>query len=210
MHVLDPFFGRVLTTIVVGLLLGLGYFSLDIFLSATRRNFGNVNINVAVFTRRDRASISNSLRYKSTDTNVPLRDILRNRFLFWYLIRCSFRATLAEPVLDFGPHAHAILSRIRGRAARQSASMEFKRLAGMPFIETSYWLCVVYDRSEDTRDTKSRVLRVMLIPQEVFDHFEEYLETPPYNSANWALMKKIQSAHTNKRGSFMKVDITTA
>jgi hypothetical protein len=150
------------------------------------------------------------LRYKSNDTNIPLREILRNRYLFWYAIARSFGATLERPVLNFHGHSHAILSRIRGRAARTSAGMEFKRLAGMAFVETTYQLCVVFDRSEDTHDKRSRILRVMLIPQEVLDDFDKYLSKPPKNTENWELMKKIHKDYIEKTGSFIKVDITTA
>ena len=50
----------------------------------------------------------------------------------------------------------------------------------------------------------------MLIPQDVLDSFDEYLQNPPHNSDNWALMQKIQRAYVKKKGSFMKVVITTA
>lgn len=206
----DPFFGRVAVTIVLGAIGVLMYFSLGIFLFLTRRNFGNININVAVFTRRDDKSATDVLRYKSNDTNVPLREILRNRYLFWYVVWRSFGASLEEPVLNFRSHTHAVLSPIRGRAARQSASMEFKRLAGLPFVETSYQLSVVYDRSEDPKDKRSRILRVILVPVEVFENFGEYLAKPPHNTWNWTLMKKIQEAYEKKTGSFIRVDITTA
>ncbi len=210
----DPFWGRVATTLIFGAMGLFGYFSFDIFLFVTRRNFGKVNINVAIFTNRDYKSEqkkgTNSLHFKSIETNVPVREILRNRYLFLYIVFRSFRASLKAPVLNFFSREYAILSPTRGRAARATAGMEFKRMAGMPFIETPYWLCFVYDLSEDPKRRRTRILRVFLIPQDAFERFSEHLKDPPKNTRNWELMKKIYESYANKTGSFIDVKITTA
>lgn len=201
---------KVAISILVMLTLGLGYFSFGIFLFITRRKFGHINVNVAVFTVRDRNSKSNKLRYKSNETNVPLREVLQNRYLFWYVVWRSLRASLEYPVLELGSHAYSVLSPLRGRAARPAAGMEFKRLSGAPFTETSYMLCIVYDRAEDPNDERSRILRAIMVPKEVLATFEAYEKRPPGNTRNWELMKKICRAWEHKNGSFIQVDITTA
>ena len=202
--------GRVAISILVMLTLGLGYFSFGIFLFVTRRKFGHININVAVFTSGDNGSSTNKLRYKSNETNVPLREVLQNKYLFWYVVWRSLYASLEYPVLKLGSHSYSILSPLRGRAARPAAGMEFKRLAGTAFIETSYMLCIVYDRAEDPGDKRSRILRAILVRKDILKDFKQYEENPPGNTNNWILMKKIQQAYADKSGSFIQVDITTA
>jgi hypothetical protein len=201
---------KIAISILVMLLLGLMYFSFGIFLFVTRRKFGHININVAVFTIWDKGSKTNKLRYKSNETNVPLREVLQNRYLFWYVVWRSLYASLESPVLELGSHAYSVLSPLRGRAARPAAGMELKRLAGAPFIETSYMLCIVYDRAEDPNDERSRILRAILIPKDIFEIFKLHEGRPPINKRNWELMKKIYQAWKCKNGSFIQVDITTA
>lgn len=206
----DSIFERLMAAVWLMVVFGLIYFSFGIFLFATRRKFGNININVAIFTCRDRDSHSNHLRYKSNETNVPLLEILRNRYLFWYVVWRSLSASLNKPVLQFDSHTYAVLSPLRGRAARPTGGMEFKRVAGMPFVETAYELCIVYDRAEDPGDKSSRILRAILIPKDVLLNFDTYERKPPMNSRNWELMKKIHTAYKEGSGSFITVNITTA
>jgi hypothetical protein len=201
---------KVGVSILVMLTLGLGYFSFGLFLFVTRRKFGHININVAVFTAKDKSSTTNKLRYKSNETNVPLREVLQNKYLFWYVVWRSLHASLDHPVLNLDSHAYSILSPLRGRAARPAAGMEFKRLAGAAFVETSYMLCIVYDRAEDPGDKRSRILRAIMIPKEVLENFSVYSEKPPGNTNNWVLMTKIHQAWQYRQGSFIQVDITTA
>lgn len=202
--------GKVLISLLVMLVFGAFYFSAGIFLFVTRRKFGHININVAIFTIRDKGSKTNKLRYKSNESNVPLREVLQNRYLFWYVVWRSLRASLTSPVLELGSPAYSILSSLRGRAARPAAGMEFKRLAGATFTETSYMLCIVYDRSEDPGDKRSRILRGILIPKEILENFELHESRPPGNTRNWELMVKIHQAWKYGNGSFIQVDITTA
>ena len=206
----DPFWGRLLLTLFLGMIAGVWFFGVDIFLLLTRRRFGHVNINVARFTRRDHKSSDNKLVYRTIDGNVPLREILRNRYLFWYIVWSSLKASLDEPVLEFESHTHGILSLFRVRAASKFAGMEMKRYAGMPYTSTPSWLCIVYDHSEDRKDKRSRILRVMIIPQEVFENFDEYRKEPPHNTENWRLMQKIYDAYKSGSGSFIDIEITAA
>lgn len=210
MELIDTIGGKVLVSIIVMVVIGLMYFSFGIFLFVTRRKFGYININVAVLTSRDKESTTNSLRYKSNETSIPLREILQNKYLFWYVVWRSFGASLECPVLKLGSHEYAILSPLRGRAARSASGMEFKRLAGATFIETRYQLCIVYDRAEDPDDKRNRILRAILVPQDVLDNFTQYEKKPPQNTNNWELLVKIHRAYVEKNGSFVKVDITTA
>ena len=206
----ESVFEKVSITFLVMLIFGLAYFSFGVFLFVTRRKFGHININVAIMTKRDRDTSTNKLRYKSNETNVPLREVLHNRYLFWYVVWCSLSASFEKPVLQLHSHAYAVLSPLRGRAARPTAGMEFKRIAGSVFVETAYQLCIVYDHAEDPGDKRSRILRAILVPQEVFENFEIHRQKPPINTRNWELLQRIYEAFETKSGSFIRVDITTA
>lgn len=189
---------------VVGILL---YFSLDIFLFLTKRDFENVNIEAVEFTRHDRDSTSDEVRFKGVvGYKIPLKEILRNRFLVWRVIYAGL-AVKENPVLDLGSHTYAILSTIRGHITRGTTMGEFKRLAGFAFVETRYQVSILNDRSEDK---KSHILRVILMREEDLRNFEEYLSKPPHNTGNFALVKKIKEAFDNGTGSFLKVDVTAS
>lgn len=206
----DPFLGRAAIALILGVLATLWFFGADVFLLVTRRRFGFVNINVAIFTKRDYKSTSNKLLYRTIDGTVPLQKILRNRFLFWYVIWSSLKASLPEPVLQLESYTYRILSLVRSHITARFAGMELKRFAGMPFVLTPCKLCIVYDRSEDRKDERTRILRVMIIPTEILENFDDYLRRPPGNSLNWELMLQIYEAYINDEGSFIDIDIPTA
>lgn len=202
------FIAGILVNLVGAAILVFVYFSLDIYLALTRRDFGNVNIQVMYFTRNDcrSAPINDALHFRILGFKVPLRDIYRNRIMFWRVIYASLGAKIEQPVLNFGKYADTLLPPIRGQILATCAAAELRRVAGLPFHETKYQMVVVYDRSEDR---KTYVLRVVLVREEDLKNFDRYLQKPPKVGKNFELLKRIVVAYREHTGSFLPIQIVT-
>jgi hypothetical protein len=210
--------GTIETSSVIGAFALLLYFSVDIYLVLTRRDFGNVNIQVMYFTRNDndeskktrnknKGLYEDALLFRHLDSKISLRELYKNRFLFWAMIYSSRNATLEYPVLNFGKYSEALLAPLRGRVLTICASDELKRIAGWPFKQTRYQMLVIYDRAEKRG---SYTLRVVLVRQKDLNRFMTYLKhRPPKIQTNLPLFKKIATAYKHKLGSFMQVNIVT-
>ncbi len=204
---INSLISKIVASLIVTTFVLLIYFSLDIYLVLTRRDFGNVNIQIMHFTRNDFKPIGDALLFRVLGFKIPLRDVYRNRVLFWRMMYASLGAKVEQPVLDFGKYVDALLIPLRGRVLMMSASMELKRASGLPFRETKYQMCVVYDLSEDRRNY---VLRVVLVRDEDLKNFQTYLDNPPKAESNFDLLKKVAAAHKHQVGSFLQVKIVTA
>ncbi len=199
---------RVLATMIVGVIGLTAWFSIDVILFLTGKDFGRVNISLVYFTRNDFASKSDALHVSVYDHRVALNEVYRNRFMFWWVMFESFSATIDKPVLDFGGHADRVLGPIRGRVASKNAQAEVKRMSGLPFKETSCQMMMVYDRSEHRKG--HYVLRVLIFRTEDLKRFADYEANPPATELNFELVQKIAEAYRTKNGSFIRVRMVAA
>lgn len=204
----DPFWGRALIGVIIGIIAFAAWFFVDILQYVTRRDFKHIELQVVHFTRHDNAKKSNTIRFNTVD-HMKLRPVLDNRFLYWALLWHAFCATKERPVLDLGRKGYAILSNIRREHMRRTANSEYKRAAGLPFVEPTFKMCIVYDLSED----KSHyVLRGTLMQVRDVAGFEQYMAKKhrPMNTQNYELAEKIWRAHSEGKGSFIDVRVTAA
>lgn len=199
--------GRLVGVVAIGIIFFLVYFSIDIYLHLTKRHFGKVNIYLVYFTRDDKPKKTDALHFRVIDSQVPLKKIYGNRFLFWRVIITSTRATLDNPVVDFGKYAFVALSPFRGRIAAGNRTAEAKRALGFPFKEKRHQIVVVNDRSDDKR---SRILRVLVIKEDDLRKLNDYLENPPKAGENFELFKKVAETFQKKPHTFLFVQIVAA
>ncbi len=197
---------RVLVGIVVALLILALRYSFDIWQFLTKRDFGNVNVYLVLFTRNDVDSKDDRVNLELLGYKIPLREICRNRFLFWLIIWRSLRTTKECPVLNFGGRRN-VLSPVRGRVSAIWSSMMLKRAAGMPHKRLKCELSLVYDRPDDD---SNYLIRVVLIRSRDLEKFDQYLKKPPENSNNFAFVTRIVEAYQKKTGDFITVRITVA
>jgi hypothetical protein len=208
---MEAFLDSLTVRIVAGLIITMMGFALwhsfDIYQFFARTDFGNVNAYFVLFTRHDKEPKDDRVVFELLGYKIPLRDICRNRFLFWFIILCSMRVTNDLPVLNFGTHRTKVLAPVRGRVSQMWSSMVLKRASGLPFREIPCQLSLVLDRSEGSTNY---VIRIMLIPDRDIENFDAYLKDPPMNTDNFAFVGKIVDAHRSKTGSFINVRVTTA
>lgn len=197
---------RVMTGLVITLIVIVIRYSFDFWQYATRRDFGNVNAYMVVFTRHDRESKSDRVVFDLIGYKIPLRDIYRNRHLFWYILWRSTKVSQEQPVLSFS-RPQNVLAPVRGRVSQTWTSMALKRAAGMPFVEIPCKLALVYSRSEHSQNA---VLRVVLIQDRDIRCIDEYLTKPPRHSKNFQFVSRIVAAYKDGTGSFIDVRVTTA
>jgi hypothetical protein len=205
----DPLWGRIAIPLLLGVVATTIYFSVEHLLVLTRRNFGNVNVNLVVFTRRDINSTSNAVEFESLGGNMPLMGLLRNRYLFWIVVWATQMTNPDERVLDMGKRGYDVLWRIRGYLTERFASMTLKRFAGLPFVRIPCQMCLVYRHSENPEDKRTRILWVLIIPQEELDNFM-YFKDPPRNTENWELVEEVYISYWAGSGSFLPIRITSA
>ncbi len=187
---------RIAGSLVAALVAVALYYSFDIYQFFVRKDFGNVNAYLVHFTRTDKDSKDNRLVFELIGYKIPLRDICRNRFLFWLIIYRSTKVTVEQPVLYFGKASQQVLSSVRGRLSQIWASMVLKRAAGFSFKEIPCQIALIYDRSEDSRNF---VIRVVLIRDSDIAAFEEYKKRPPMNTDNFLLAQRIVDAVEARR-----------
>jgi hypothetical protein len=205
----DPLFVRVALPLLLGAIVAAIYFSVEYLLILTRRNFGNVNINLVVFTRRDYKSESNAVEFDSIGGNISLMRLLGSRYLFWVVLWATFRRKDNKRVLNMGVRGYDVLWRIRGYLNGLSASMALKRFAGLPFTRIPCQICLVYRDSENPDDKRTRIIWVVIIPQEELDNFM-YFRDPPRNSENWDLVQEVYESYWSNTGSFHYIRIPAA
>ncbi len=207
---MDGFFDSVTVRVVGGILAALlamiFYYSFDIYQFFARRDFGNVNAYFVLFTRHDKDTKDDRVVFELIGYKIPLREICRNRFLFWLIIYRSFQVAVEQPVLSFGKYRN-VLAPVRGRLSQIWASMTLKRAAGLPFKEVPCQLALVYDRSEESTNF---VLRVMVIPNRDINQFDEYRKKPPMNTDNFKLVERIVGAYQSGAGSFINIRVTVS
>ena len=198
---------RVATAVVITMVVLVWRFSFDIWQFFTRRDFGNVNVYLVYFTRNDIGSDENTVEFEGLESKIPLREICRNRYLFWVIIWRSLKVTPEQPVLNFGKKSRNVLRPVLGRISRTWTGMLFKRAGGMSFKKLDCKLALVYDLSEESR---SFVIKVIVIQDRDINDFDIHLKSRPMNSNNLKLVKRIVESYREKTGSFIDVRITIA
>ena len=159
---------------------------------------------MVVFPRHDKDGKGDRVVFELIGYRIPLREICRNRFLFWLIIWYSTRVTDKNPVLNFGTW-QKVLTPVRGRVSQCWASMVLKRAGGLPFRQFPCQLSLVRDKSEDSENS---VLRIMLIRDSDISMFDEYLDNPPGNPDNFEFVTKIVTAYKNGTGTFTNTRVT--
>lgn len=204
----DPFWRPVLNAALMAALALFAWYSVDIVLYLTKRDFTHLQVQIVRFTRHDRDSHSDMVLFRSID-RLRLRPVLNNRYLFLSLMWAGMRATRQRIVLHVGKKEYAIFSAIRSEVLRRTVTSEFKRDGGLPFVQIPYRLFIVYDRSDDKR---SFVLRGMLVQERDLAQFETYIphKRRPKNRDNLALVRKIWEAHNANSCSSISIVITAA
>ena len=197
---------RIAAGLVATLVFLIVRYGFDFWRFLTGRDFVNVNVYMVVFTRHDRESKSDRVIFDLMGYKIPLRDICRNIYLFWYILWRITRTTSEQPVLSFN-RDRDVLAPVRGRVSQSWTSMALKRAAGMSFAEVPCQLALVYSRSERSQNS---ALRVMLIQDRDVRCFDEYLQKRPKNSQNFEFVAQIVEAHRAKTGSFIDVRVTVA
>lgn len=207
MDIFGDIASQIVVTIVVGGVAVLLYFSADIYMVLTNKDFGQVNISIAYFTRNDFKKTSDALHLRIVDYRIPLRDIYRNRFLLWGVIFASMQVTRGEPVLNFKENTYRYLSPARGIIARINAEGEFKRACGMPFVEEKFLIAMLRDRSDETsRD----VLKVVAMREKDLKDYQSYLNNPPRAGKNFHLYKYLGRAYQATPEAFHPIQIVLA
>lgn len=183
------------------------YFSIDIFLALTRRDYGNANIYVIHFIRNEGGK-KDAMVMREIRSRIPLRKLYRNRFFFWGILWFSLHTTIMSPVLKFGRLTPNFLKPIRGIINSVTANNTFKRAAGFKYEERQYMMAIVRSRSEDRQ--RSKILRILLILKSDLDHFAEYLEKPPAAESNFDLVQRTREDHVRRPQDFLKVSVVVA
>jgi hypothetical protein len=194
---------RLVIGVAISSIFFLLYFSIDIYLFLTKRNFGRVNIELVYFTRNDNPgkSGSDALHFRTIEGPVFLKKAYDNHFLFWRVI---FRSAKAKPVVNFEEYAYAALAPFRDRIAARCSTGELKRALGFPFKEKKYWVVMVNDRSEDRR---RRILKVLVIQD---DDLRTCPENLPKIGKNLPLFKEVARMFKKNSKTFLPIRITAA
>lgn len=198
---------RFIVAATVGGIFFLIYFSLDIYLFLTRRNFGRVNIDLVYFTRNDNPSMrsSDAIHFRTIDGPVFLRSAYDNHFLFWRVIFRSARAK--HTVVDFGKYTYAALVPFRDRVSAKCSVGEFKRALGFPFQQKKHRIVMVYDRSEDKRRF---ILKILVIQEEDLKNIADYLKNPPQTGKGFELFKNVAQIFQENPEAFLPVQVVAA
>jgi hypothetical protein len=201
---------KFLAGLAIGSLPFLIYFSIDFFLLITRHHFGRADIDMAQFTRNDHPSIrkeTDELLFMIAEGPVFLTQTYGgNRFLIWWVIYRSWKATFEKPVITFGPFAYMALVPFLERISSRCALGHFKRADGEKVKLIPCWLVMVHER----RKSKQRYMpKVLLIQAKDLENMEEYLKNPPAESErNFELFQKVEEAFRKDREkSFLAVTI---
>ena len=107
---LDSVSVRILASVIAALAVLALYYSFDIYQFFSRKDFAHVNAYTVLFTRHEAAQVSrhdmgarnDRVVFELIGYKIPLREIFRNRFLFWVIMFRSMRVTVEQPVLNFG------------------------------------------------------------------------------------------------------------
>ncbi|HEY0908202.1 MAG TPA: hypothetical protein VGE35_02525 [Candidatus Paceibacterota bacterium] len=211
LDLIEPLKAKIIIALIIGSVVAILYFFLDIFFFLTGKHFGRMNIYLIHFTRNEfEKPPEDTMNSRLIGSKLSIQDdIYKNRWLFWRMIFVGLKATLDCPVLDFGKGANKWLMPIRSWfVSNRTSASELKRANGFPFKEEKYTLTVVYDLSDEGK--RSRVLKAYLIRSKDLKSFQSYLERPPKSGKNFELFKKIAQAYKDRKGSFVTVMITAA
>lgn len=207
MDIFNDIASQIVVTVSLGGLAVLLYFSADIYMIFTKKDFGKVNVSIAYFTRNDYQKKGDALHLRVVDYRVQLKEIYKNRFLLWRVLFVSMRVQRHNPVLNFKEATRLYLSPARGIIARITAEGEFKRACGLPFVEEKFQMAMVRDRSDETgRD----VLKVVVMREKDLKDYQLYLNDPPSAGKNFHLFKYLGRAYQSSPEAFLPVQIVMA
>lgn len=198
---------QVAVTITVGVVALMLYFSADIYMILTKKDFGQVNVSIMYFTRNDHVKTSDALHLRVVDYRVPLREVYKNRFLLWRVLFVSMRVPKDNPILNFKETTRVYLSPARGIITRVTAEGEFKRACGLPFLEEKFQIAMVRDRSDETG---REVLKVVAMREKDLRGYQSYLNDPPRAGKNFRLFKYLGRAFQATPEAFLPVQIVVA
>jgi hypothetical protein len=193
----------------ISFLIFLLYFSIDIYLFITGRDFGKANIELVIFTRHDfnyKPKHSDGVIFRMIASSISLHQAIGNRYIYTRVILRALKATIEEPVVDFKGYAYRALVPFRDRIAAMFAKGVFVRKEGHPYIEKTFWIVMVDDLTEDKR---RYILRVFMIGDSDLRDLEIYLANPPSSTGNnFELYKKVARAFRKDSSNFLKVRVT--
>jgi hypothetical protein len=201
---ISTFSTRFVMGAVISSIFFLLYFSIDIYLFLTKRNFGRVNIELVYFTRNDNPKRSDALHFRTIGGPIFLKQAYSNRFLFWRVI---FKSTKAKPVVNFGEYTYAALAPFRDHVSAKCSTGEIKRALGFPFKEKKHQLVMINDCSEDRR---RRILKVLVIQDDDLKNVESYLQNLPRTGKNFEMFEEVSRVFNKNPKAFLPVQIVAA
>ncbi len=204
---MEAFADKAVVAIALGVIAFIAWYSLDVYLFFTKRDFENVNFEMASISRDDTSPYPLTVEFIAVvGYNVPLKEILRNRFPVWRVIFAGLQNKKKEKtVLDFGSHSKPILSKFRGRISVANTTAAFKHAAGFPVKKTNCQFGIVDDDSE--RGDKYRIFRVLIVREEDLKNFAEYASLPTRTPSNLEWVGKIKEEYDAKSKKVMRVKI---
>lgn len=188
--------GLIITAMVV-----VSLFALDLFLLFKNRDFGFVRTYFLMVELKESGEEINTLQFVAADINVPLKALLRNRFLLWRTLWAAYRLQPGHLVLDLGRQTHDIMELVRYQlgplnraglakdAANRSAPGSFK------VVKCKLLICFVYH---------SGVLKVWLVHKADLENAGKYLKSKTNQQAqNRKLLFELARAYKENPGQFV-------
>lgn len=207
------YFGiKLSTAIAIAIFWIIFRYALDIFMYLTNKTFDDVTTYQFHFTRNDTDSSKNdktqhdqagALHMRCIKESRPLKSIIRNKFLFYFIIYRAYKSSEDYPVLSLGKYAPAIKRYIRKYVVPIWSSAQIKRDAGLSYVEQKMQVCLIYDRDGD--GNRFHTIKIVLIKNEDLENFQRYIDKPPRTAKNFGLLKKIWQAYELDTSNFFHV-----
>lgn len=183
--------------LVVTLVMITSLFTFDIFLLFKNRDFGFVRTYFLTIALKESGEDIDNLQFISADINVPVKTLLRNRFLLWHALWAAYTLKPGHLTLDLGRHNDDIMELIRYQlgplnrtglakdAANRFVPGSFKIIKGQLLVCIVYhagvfkiWLVHRDDLVNVEKYRKSRTNRQAQNRNLLFELARSYKKTP--------------------------------
>ena len=187
--------------LIIALMAFIYVFAFDLLLLFKNRDFGLVRTNFLMVGLKESGEEIDTLHFVGADINVPLKTLLRNRFLLGRTLWAAYWLQPGHLVLDLGRQTDDIMELVRYQlgplnraglakdAANRSAPGSFK------VVKCQLLVCFVYHLG---------VLKVWLVQKADLENASKYLKSRTNQQAqNRKLLFELARAYKENPGRFV-------
>ncbi len=187
--------------VILGFLALVTVFAFDLFLLLKNRDFGFVRTYFLAVDLKESVDEIETLHFVAADINVPIKILLRNRFLLWRVLWAAYKLEPGQLVLNLGKQTDDVMELVRYQlgplnraglaknAANRFAPGSFK------VVKCKLLVCLVY---------QAGVFKIWLVHNSDLGNASKYLKSKTNQQAqNRKILFELARVYKNTPARFV-------